>query len=111
MKTILTFILAITFTAMAGQGFTQAKPFQPVDYHQDTIITIQGHNFPVYVTRSGAKFIQGMSNKAETYNLWLGEDTHAMYKSNTVYLSKSGKYYYIKLNHAGQPYRSYLYKN
>lgn len=75
-------------------------------------ITIEGKQYPTFVTESGSTYIICNSPKTgNDYPVWIGTYTGEMFQGHKVYQMKSGKYCYYKISeNSGNPYAKYLTK-
>ena len=73
------------------------------------VLSVDGKDFTVFTTESGAKFIKAVSPRSgNEYAVWVYTATADTFEGRTIYTTKRGTPCVYKLTKAGFPYPSWL---
>lgn len=114
------FILFITVSLGAQPDFTiKSSNSGGFDVESGTTTSetfqVEGKTFDVFTTKSGSKYVKGISKSGKQYPIWIGEETEHTFnyegKEYPVRVFKSGSYCFFLLSSKGYPYPRWLEVN
>lgn len=72
-------------------------------------VVVDGKSFALYRKASGAAYVVAIGKESgNEYPVWVGEATKQQFEGRTVRVSKSGRYFVLRLSQSGYPRAQWL---